>query len=122
MTGSKVFLWVVIVLVTALFLYTVRGILLPFVIGMVVAALLDPAIRTLRLKGFSRVGAVWTVFLAFSLLMALIVRWAVPLLTVQIGASQERVANFINTYLFPPTRVEKLLANPSVKERLQAKK
>ncbi|MCL6623965.1 MAG: AI-2E family transporter [Fimbriimonadales bacterium] len=122
MVGSRVLLWVVIVLVITLFLYTVRGILLPFVIGMVVAALLDPAIRTLRLKGFSRAGAVWTVFLAFSLFMALVIRWVVPLLTAQVSASQERVAEFINTYLFPPTRVEKLLSAPSVKERLQAKK
>ncbi len=122
MVGSRVFLWVVIVLIIAFFLYTVRSILLPFVIGLVVASLLDPAIRTLRVKGFTRAGAVWTVFLAFSLFMAFLIRWAVPLLTSQVSASQERVAEFINTYLFPPTRLEKLLSNPSVKERLQEKR
>ncbi len=48
-----------------LFLYLVRGILPPFIIAFVIAALLEPSIRKLRLRGFSRKTAVLTVFLLF---------------------------------------------------------
>ena len=41
-----------------LFLYLVRGILLPFVVAFVIAALLEPAVRKLRMRGMSRKSSV----------------------------------------------------------------
>ena len=58
MPGWRITLWVVLVLATVLFLYLVRGILLPFVVAFVVAALLEPAVRKLRLRGMKRSFAV----------------------------------------------------------------
>ena len=65
MVGWRILLWAVLVLTALLFLYLVRGILPPFIIAFVIAALLEPSIRKLRLRGFSRKTAVLTVFLLF---------------------------------------------------------
>src|SRR5947207_4531751 len=58
MVGWRILRWAVLVLTALLFLYLVRGILPPFIIAFVVSSLLDPSIRRLRLRGFSRRTAV----------------------------------------------------------------
>lgn len=65
MVGWRILLWAVLVLTALLFLYLVRGILPPFIIAFIIAALLEPSIRKLRLRGFSRRWAVTTVFFIF---------------------------------------------------------
>ncbi|MDQ2986828.1 MAG: AI-2E family transporter [Armatimonadota bacterium] len=100
-----------IVLVAALFLYLVRSILFPFVFGLVAAALLDPSIRFLRKKGFSRGLAVFSMLIVF---FAVIVGAGVliaPRIASQVGAVQTNVTNLIRTELFPPTRVDSFLAD-----------
>lgn len=121
MGGSRVILWVAIVLVAAFFLYLVRGILFPFVFGLVAAALLDPSIRFLRKKGLSRGLAVTSMLIVFfaslvgaSLLIA-------PIIAGQFGSVQTNVTNLVETELFPETRVEQFLDDPgalSVREEL----
>jgi predicted PurR-regulated permease PerM len=54
------------------FLYLVRGVLLPFVVSFIVATLLDPAIRKLRLRGYSRPVSVGMVFGVFLLVITLL--------------------------------------------------
>lgn len=65
MIGWRILLWAVLVLAALLFLYLVRGILPPFIIAFVIASLLDPSIRKLRLRGVSRKWAVSLVFVVF---------------------------------------------------------
>src|SRR5437588_8427501 len=65
MIGWRILLWAVLVLTALLFLYLVRGILPPFIIAFVIASLLEPSIRKLRLRGFSRRWAVLLVFVIF---------------------------------------------------------
>lgn len=60
-SGWRIALWVAVVVLAIAFLYLVRGILLPFVVAFVVAALLEPLVHRLRLKGWSRRNAVLTV-------------------------------------------------------------
>ena len=54
MPGWRIALWAALVLVGVLFLYLVRGILLPFLVAFIIAALLEPTVRRLRLRGLSR--------------------------------------------------------------------
>ena len=61
MLGWRIALWAALVLAMALFLYLVRGILLPFIVAFVAAALLEPSVRRLRLRGMKRSWAVATV-------------------------------------------------------------
>lgn len=65
MFGWRILLWAVLVLAALLFLYLVRGILPPFIIAFIIASLLEPSIRKLRLRGFSRLWAVMIVTFAF---------------------------------------------------------
>lgn len=111
MGGSRVILWVAIVLVAALFLYLVRSILFPFVFGLVAAALLDPSIRFLRKKGLSRGLAVASMLIVFfaglvgaSVLIA-------PRIASQFGSIQTNVTNLLRTELFPETRVDRFLTD-----------
>jgi predicted PurR-regulated permease PerM len=103
---------VAIVLVAAFFLYLVRGILFPFVFGLVAAALLDPSIRFLRKKGLSRGLAVTSMLILFfaSLVGASVL--LAPRIAGQFGSVQTNVTNLVQTELFPETRVERFLADP----------
>lgn len=109
-----------IVLVAVFFLYMVRSILLPFGIGFFVAALVDPAIRKLRLRGFSRTGAVLTVFFGFFIFVGLIIGFTAPIIGNQVGNIQQTATEFFNTTLFPPTRLEKFLTDETVRTRMSA--
>lgn len=51
MIGWRVFLWVVIVMAALGFLYAVRSILPPFIISIVICAILEPLIKRLRKMG-----------------------------------------------------------------------
>ncbi|MEO7453269.1 MAG: AI-2E family transporter [Fimbriimonadales bacterium] len=112
MGGSRVILWVAIVLVATFFLYLVRAILFPFVFGLVAAALLDPSIRFLRKKGMSRGFAVWSMLIIFfSGLVGAAVLIA-PRVAGQFGSIQTNVTTLVRTELFPETKVDHFLVDP----------
>ncbi len=54
MPGWRIALWAALVLAAVLFLYLVRGILLPFLVAFLIASLLEPAVRRLRRRGLKR--------------------------------------------------------------------
>ncbi len=60
--------WVAVVAATLYFLYLVRASLAPFLIGGVIALLLNPFVEALCRKGYSRGRAILNVFMAFLLL------------------------------------------------------
>jgi len=65
MPGWRILLWVVLVLTALLFLWLVKGILLPFVVAVILAAILEPPVRKLRMRGLSRKAAVYVVMGGF---------------------------------------------------------
>jgi predicted PurR-regulated permease PerM len=69
MPGWRILLWAVLVITALLFIYLVRAILLPFIVSFIIAALLEPTVRRLRLRGMSRGGAVTIVILGFYVVM-----------------------------------------------------
>jgi predicted PurR-regulated permease PerM len=109
MIGWRILLWAVLVLTALLFLYLVRGILPPFIIAFVLASLLEPLIRKLRLRGLKRGYAIGIVFFAFFLVSGVIALITVPRITEQIGqlnstinsltAQLEQVDNSDNFFL-----------------------
>jgi len=62
-SGWRIALWVAVLAAALGFLYLVRGILLPFIIAFIIAALLDPMVQRLRLRGWSRRWSVLSVVL-----------------------------------------------------------
>ena len=88
MARWRVLLWVALVAVTLAFLYAVRSILLPFVLAWLIAVILEPVVRRLRLKGFSRPWAVSTITIAFFVLAGGFLVVAIPRVNAQIGEFQ----------------------------------
>lgn len=85
MVGWRILLWAVLVLTALLFLYLVRGILPPFILAFVIASLLEPVIRKLRLRGLKRGWAIGIVFVLFFAVFGLIGIITVPKVAEQIG-------------------------------------
>jgi len=118
MVGWRILLWAVLVITALLFLYLVRGILPPFIIAFVIASLLSPLIRKLRLRGLKRGYAIGIVFFAFFLVFGVVGLITVPKITEQIGqlnsaigqvtAQLEQVDNNDNYFLRwrPPVQAQ----------------
>lgn len=94
--GWRITLWVTLVVVALAFLYLVRGILLPFIVSFIIAALLEPSVRRLRLRGFSRGAAVSVVFALFFMLLTGIAILAGPTVVRQIGTATQAFRSFTN--------------------------
>jgi predicted PurR-regulated permease PerM len=88
MARWRILIWVALVAVTLVFLYAVRSILLPFVLAWLIAVILEPVVRRLRLKGFSRPWAVSTITIAFFVLAGGFLVVAIPRVNAQIGEFQ----------------------------------
>ncbi len=84
-------LGVVAGLLAALFLYQVRHILTPFLVGAVVAYALNPVVEVLAGRGMGRNRAISLMFL---LVLALVVVGAVLIIPVLVGEAQELVTNY----------------------------
>ena len=78
--GRQLRIWLVTLAVFILLLVTLRGILLPFVVGMAIAYILDPVCDMLEGWGLSRKWATAVVTLLFLLLVVVALVSIVPLL------------------------------------------
>lgn len=92
--GWRITLWVTLVVVALVFLYLVRGILLPFIISFIIAALLEPSVRRLRLRGYSRGMAVSMVFIVFFLGLTLVAIFAGPTVGRQVTTASRAFEEF----------------------------
>jgi predicted PurR-regulated permease PerM len=101
MVGWRVLLWVVIVLAIILFLYAVRGVLLPFVIAFALSAILDPVVRKLRLRGWSRPTAVLAVMFIFVGAIVALGSWLGPVVSNQVGTLRGKIDEASNSILTP---------------------
>ncbi len=87
--------WSVALVVFGLLLWALKGVLLPFIIGMAVAYFLDPVTRKLEKSGMGRTVATSVVLLSFVALFALAVALAFPVLQNQFIAFAEAVPAYI---------------------------
>src|SRR4051812_41966931 len=91
MPGWRIALWVVLVLTSLIFLYLVRGILLPFVVAGAICAIVDPVVQKLRRRGWPKWLAIWSlVILSVNVLVALAV-WLTPVVTQQVSGFRDRI-------------------------------
>jgi len=89
---------VVIVLTVLVFLYYVRGILLPFIIAFAISAVLEPTIKKLRLKGWPRPVAIWSIFTAFVAVVVGLGIWLTPIISNQVIGFKNKIDEFSATY------------------------
>lgn len=118
-TGGRILLWAAVVLVVTVFLYSVRAILLPFVIAIVAAALLEPSIRKLRLRGFSRGAAIWVVFLSFFVITGAIGVLLAPRVVSQVRDLRTSATGFLYDSVLPGHLV-RFLSDTKVNKRMDA--
>lgn len=78
-------LWSVIIACFAWFLHAVQPILLPFVLGMFVAYLMDPLTTRIQRMGLSRTAATSVVTFGFFAMLVALVVWLVPIIYEQIA-------------------------------------
>ncbi len=90
-------LWGSLVLLALVFLYLVRGILTPFILSFLIAALLEPGIRKLRLRGYSRFSSVLLVYLLFFGTITGLGVWIAPKVAAQVRNVSDSARNFAAT-------------------------
>ena len=81
---GAVFLGAVLAIAACVVLYRIRTVFVPFIIGLLAAYVLDPALGLMTRRGMSRAGAVWVVVGAFVVLLAIVALTVVPLVVVQV--------------------------------------
>jgi predicted PurR-regulated permease PerM len=91
----RLIIWAVLVAAALWFLWTVRAILPPFIAAVLFAAFMEPTIKRLRARGYSRTGAVLMVFCALFLSLAFFSILFGPPLVKQIAAFNKQVPAYV---------------------------
>src|SRR5262245_5376691 len=98
--------WTAAFAVLVIVLWLLREILLPFVAGMALAYLLDPAVKRLERARINRTVATVLVITLFVILFFLLILLIVPIFGTQLGA-------FIDSLPRTIARLQALIADPS---------
>ncbi|ORE96838.1 AI-2E family transporter [Aurantimonas sp. 22II-16-19i] len=92
----QVLFWSVTALVAVLLLWLFSGILLPFVLGMVIAYFLDPVADWLERRGLSRMWATVLILALFVVIFTGVIVILVPVIANQIGGFAARVPEYVD--------------------------
>lgn len=82
--SPSIVFWTAGVFLACWFLYSVRGIVAVFLLGLILAAAMAPAIRRMRLWGISRAWSVILLYLVLLLLMTAFLAYFIPVMTSQV--------------------------------------
>ncbi len=91
----QVLFWSLAAGVLVLFLWLFRGILLPFVLGMVMAYFLDPIADWLVRRGLSRLAASLLILVSFVILITLVILIVVPVISAQVAGFVDRLPSYL---------------------------
>ncbi len=94
---SRLRLWLVAIASFFVFLYLIRSILLPFVVGMLAAYFLDPAVDRLRKRGWSRSAAAALITAIFFVIVATACGLLVPQILQQLASLASELPGYIHT-------------------------
>ncbi|MCE7029068.1 AI-2E family transporter [Jiella avicenniae] len=92
----QVLFWSIAAFVAVLLLWLFSGILLPFVLGMVIAYFLDPVADWLERRGFSRLWASVLILGLFAVIFVGVLVILVPVIADQIGGLASRVPEYVD--------------------------
>ena len=91
---KRIWFWLAIVAGFFLFLYLIRSILLPFVVGVLTAYFLDPAADKLEEWGLSRNIATALITISFFGLIAIVATLLAPVMAEQIGGLMQELPRY----------------------------
>ncbi|HEX4891018.1 MAG TPA: AI-2E family transporter [Alphaproteobacteria bacterium] len=104
---SQLAFWIVAAIVLAILLYALRGVMLPFVAGMTIAFLFDPAADRLEALGLSRLMATSLITASFFILLIAALLLLAPVITLELQAFAAALPDYI-------TRLQQLLDTPAL--------
>lgn len=90
--------WIGALVILVLFLWIFSGILLPFILGIALAYLLDPVADRLERRGMNRFWATITIVLITVLVLAVVSIIVVPILVSQAAAFLERLPDYVTQF------------------------
>ena len=127
MTGRtanwRIFLWVVIALMTLWFLWAVRSVLLPFILALVISAILDPAVKKLVSRGWKKSSTVALVLIAFFGTLLILGIALTPMVTSQLAGLKDKGDKVIASVTNPnPLDNFFLRGNPENRVRMDSQK
>lgn len=93
---NQVFIWIGLLLALILFLWVFRGVLLPFVVGVALAYLLNPLVNQLQKWRFSRVWATVVVLLSVLTIFISLFFMFVPMIGEQIIGLIQRLPRYVS--------------------------
>lgn len=120
---SRLRFWVLAFVGFLLFLFLIRAVLLPFVVGMLTAYFLDPAADRLEKWGFSRGLATATITVAFFSTIALLLVLLVPAVLEQFSGLMLALPDYVTSWqqqLEPTLQEYKSLIGPEQLQSLRA--
>lgn len=94
---SRLRLWIAAIACFFVFLYLIRSILLPFVVGILAAYFLDPAVRNLRTRGWSRSTAAALITGIFFIIVATACSVLAPLILHQLSSLATELPGYLHT-------------------------
>jgi predicted PurR-regulated permease PerM len=97
-TNRSAFFWLTLGLLFFVFIFLIRGILLPFVVGMLAAYLLDPAADRLEARGFSRSVSTLLITGFFFLVLAIIFIVIPPVIVNQLSGLIAALPDYLNAF------------------------
>lgn len=121
--GRQAWFWIALFALFVLAVYTLGGVLTPFVAGAGVAYLLDPIVNTLQRRRLSRTVATVIVTLAFVLAVALVLVLVAPVLIGQAVGFARRLPDYIEALrarILPLLDAAREILPPDAAERLRA--
>jgi len=92
---KRLFFWLAVALLFFWFIYAIKAVLLPFVVGMLVAYFLDPAADKLEKWGLSRLLSTLIITLGFFSLVGLALSLLLPLIYHQLAGLIESLPDYI---------------------------
>ncbi len=92
---QNIWFWPLILAFLLLFIYAIRGILLPFVLGMATAYFLDPAVDRLQKAKLSRSAATLLITVIFFAIIMLTLVIVAPITVAQISAMVEAIPGYM---------------------------
>ncbi len=96
-TARKIWFWLALTLAFFGFLYLIRSILLPFVVGIGTAYFLDPAADRLEKAGLSRSAATSVITVGFFSVIIILLVVLIPVLLDQLGGFIEHLPGYLQT-------------------------
>jgi predicted PurR-regulated permease PerM len=109
MISKRLIFWLSVSLLFFIFLYLIRGVLLPFVLGIFIAYLLDPPTDRMEKLGLSRTPATLAILAMFFIMVMLLSLLIVPIIAGQLSglvvSLPEYIAAFNSEYI---PRLERL--------------